>query len=67
MRLVLGSMAAGPTQLAVVAIGLGAAVLDPRYALALLLGAAMLEATAPLRRNLAARLAATEKEVEDSE
>jgi hypothetical protein len=64
MRLVLGSMSAGPTQLAVVAVGLGAAVLSPRYALALLLGAAMLEATAPLRRTLAARLAATEREVE---
>ncbi len=67
MRLVLGSMAAGPTQLAVVAVGLGAAALDPRYALALLLGAAMLEATAPLRRHLAARLAATEQQVEDAD
>ncbi len=61
MRLVLGSMAAGPTQLAVTAIAAATWTIEPRLALALLLGAVMVEVSVPMRRGMARRL---EKEEE---
>ena len=64
MRLVLGSMAAGPTQLAVTAAAVYAWALDPEYALALLLGAVLIETTAPARRGMADRLIRTESALE---
>jgi hypothetical protein len=67
MRLVLGSMAAGPTQLAVAAVAVHAWLLSPRWALALLLGAVVLELMAPARRGMARKLIRTEQEIEGEE
>jgi hypothetical protein len=65
MRLVLGSMAAGPTQLAVTAVAVHTWMIAPRFALALLLGAVLIEVTVPARRGMARRLIKTEQEIEE--
>ncbi len=57
MRLVLGSMAVGPTQLAVTAIAVHTWSIEPPLALALLAGAVMVEVSVPMRRTMARRLA----------
>ena len=57
MRLVMGSMAAGTTQLAVTAIALCTWSIGPQLGLALLLGAVFIEVTAPARSGVARRLA----------
>jgi hypothetical protein len=67
MRLVLGSMAAGPTQLAVTAVALHTWLLSPRFGMALLMGAVLVELMAPARRGMARRLLRTEEEIEGSE
>ncbi len=56
MRLIMGSMAAGPTQLALTAVAVTTWSIKPGLALSLLLGAILIEVTAPLRRSMAARL-----------
>jgi hypothetical protein len=67
MRLVLGSMAAGPTQLAVAAVALHTGLLSPQYGMALLLGATLLELMTPARRGMANRLIRTEEELDQEE
>jgi hypothetical protein len=67
MRLVLGSMAAGPTQLAVTAVALHTWLLSPQYGMALLLGATLVELMAPARRGMAKRLIRTEEELEQDD
>jgi hypothetical protein len=67
MRLVLGSMAVGPTQLAVTAVALHTWLLSPRYGMTLLLGAALVELMTPSRRGMAKRLIRTEEELEQEE
>ena len=54
-------MAAGPTQLCVAAIAGYAVLADGTLILALLIGAVIVETTAPVRRNAAARLVETEE------
>jgi hypothetical protein len=56
MRLIMGSMAAGPTQLALTAVAATTWSIEPDMALALLLGAVFIEVTAPMRRRMAAQL-----------
>jgi hypothetical protein len=56
MRLVLGTMACGPTQLAVLAIALHLWALPSGLPLALLAGAIIIEATTPARRKVAQQL-----------
>lgn len=65
MRLVMGSMACGPTQLAIAVIALAADALPPQYILPIVLGAALVEAVAPLRRRMAVRLLQTEMEIDE--
>jgi hypothetical protein len=65
MRLVLGSMAAGPTQLAVTAVAVHTWLLAPHFGLALLLGAVLLELMAPARHGMANRLIKTEEEIDE--
>ena len=67
MRLVLGSMAAGPTQLAVAAVAAHTWLVSPRYGLALLLGAVLVEGMAPARRGMAKRLIKTEEEMDQDQ
>ncbi|MHC4416738.1 MAG: hypothetical protein ACYS0G_15825, partial [Planctomycetota bacterium] len=67
MRLVLGSMAAAPTQLAVTVIAAHTSLIPPRFVLALLLGAVLIEVTTPGRRSMARRLIQTEEELEKAE
>lgn len=64
MRLVLGAMASGPTQLAVAAVAVHMRVIDGEWALALLLGAVLIEVTVNARRSMAQRLVATEHEID---
>ena len=64
MRLVLGSMACGPTQLAVTAIAIHTGSIPGEYAMALLLGAVLIETTVGARRSMARRLIETEEEIE---
>ncbi len=64
MRLVLGSMAAGPTQLAVTAVAVHTGSIPVSFAMALLLGAVLIEVTTPARRGMARRLVETEAEIE---
>ncbi len=64
MRLVLGSMAAGPTQIAVTAVAIHMWSIPAVYATALLLGAVLIEVTTPARRSMARRLVETEIEME---
>ncbi|MDY7108139.1 MAG: hypothetical protein SYC29_05835, partial [Planctomycetota bacterium] len=61
MRLVMGSMACGPTQLAVAALAAHTWALPASIPCALLLGAIYIEASAPFRRIMARRLAETEE------
>ena len=56
MRLIMGSMAAGPTQLALTAVAVCTWSIEPGLALSLLLGAVFIEVTAPMRRRMAAQL-----------
>ena len=65
MRLVLGSMAAGPTQLAVTALGVHTGILSPSTSLALLIGAAVIEMSVPLRRRLAVQMETLEAELDE--
>jgi hypothetical protein len=65
MRLVLGSMAAGPTQAAVAAMGVQLGVIPDHLVIAILLGAALIEVSTPARRNVAQRLARTEQEIDE--
>jgi hypothetical protein len=65
MRLVLGSMACGPTQLAIAALAAHAWAIDGRVTFGLLLGAVIIEATAPARRSMARRLVETEEEMDE--
>ncbi len=67
MRLVLGSMACGPTQLAIVALGVQLEILPHVYALALLFGVVYIELTAPLRRSFAQILIKTESQLDELE
>lgn len=67
MRLVLGSMAAGPTQLAVTAVAIHTWSIPPQFAMALLFGAVLIEITTPARRGMARRLIDTEAEIEAME
>ncbi|MHC5007325.1 MAG: hypothetical protein ACYTGF_08225 [Planctomycetota bacterium] len=67
MRLVLGSMAAGPTQLAVTAVAIHTWLLSPQYGMALLLGATLIELMTPARRGMANRLIRTEEELEQDD
>ncbi|MCI0351857.1 MAG: hypothetical protein L0Z53_20750, partial [Acidobacteriales bacterium] len=62
MRLVLGAMAAGPTQLAVLAVALSSKWIEAPFALALLLGAILTELASPTHRSFANRLAKAEEE-----
>lgn len=64
MRLVMGSMAAGPTQLAVTAHIAHTMSVRDELVLALVLGAALIELTTPMRRSLAQQLADTEQELD---
>lgn len=65
MRLVLGSMAAGPTQLAVTAAATWTWLIDGRLTVALMLGAVLIEILAPARRRMARRLVDTEQAMGD--
>ncbi len=61
MRLVLGSMACGPTQLAIVALTANLWLIPGQAIMALTFGAVLIEATAPLRRSMAKRLTEAEE------
>lgn len=65
MRLVLGSMACGPTQLAVLAIAVHLWALPDELPLAMLLGAIVIDATTPARRRIAEQLVEAETEISD--
>lgn len=65
MRLVLGSMACGPTQAAIAAMAIHLEVLPAKLVMAALLGAALIEVATPMRRKLAYRLAQTELEIDE--
>jgi len=67
MRLVLGSMACGPTQLAVTAIAIHTWSIPGTYAFALLLSAILIEITVNARRSMAKRLIETEEEIANIE
>ncbi len=63
-RLVLGSMACGPTQLAITAVVVHTWAVPEDVGLALLVGAALMEVTAPARRRVAERLTEAEQELD---
>jgi hypothetical protein len=65
MRLVLGSMACGPTQLAVLAIAVHLWAMPDELPFALLIGAIVIDATAPARRKIAQQLAEVEAELSE--
>jgi hypothetical protein len=65
MRLVMGSMACGPTQLAVAALAAHTWAVPDSVPYALLLGAIYIETSTPLRRIMARRLAQTEEELDE--
>jgi hypothetical protein len=65
MRLVMGSMACGPTQLAAAAVAAHTWAMPESIAYALLLGAVYIEMSTPLRRIMARRLEQTEEEIEE--
>lgn len=56
MRLVMGSMAAGRTQLGVAALAAQTGLIPPKLILPLLLGALLIELSAPARRGMTERL-----------
>jgi hypothetical protein len=60
MRLVMGTMAAGPTQLAIAALVAHTHALAPAALLGLALGSLLMESTAPLRRKMAVPLLGNE-------
>ncbi len=64
MRLVLGTMACGPTQLAITALAIHTWSIPGEYAMALLLGAVLIETTVGARRSVARRLIQTEEEIQ---
>ncbi|MHC5024604.1 MAG: hypothetical protein ACYTGG_11980 [Planctomycetota bacterium] len=64
MRLVMGSVACGPTQVAVAAMAVHAWSLPETIPLGLLAGAILIEMTTPMRRAVAWRLAEAEEELE---
>ena len=64
MRLVLGSMACGPTQLAVTALAIHTRSIPGEFAMALLFGAVLIETTVGARRSMARRLIETEEEIQ---
>ena len=64
MRLVLGTMACGPTQLAITALAIHTWSIPGEYAMALLLGAVLIETTVGARRSMARRLIQTEEEIQ---
>jgi hypothetical protein len=65
MRLVLGSMACGPTQLAVTALGAWWLDLPGRLAAALIFAALLIELLSPVRARMGERLARTEAELDE--
>jgi hypothetical protein len=65
LRLVMGSMAAGPTQLTVTALAVHTWTIPDQLLLPLLLGAVLIETTAPARRKMAQQLIQTEQELDD--
>jgi hypothetical protein len=67
MRLVLGSMAAGVTQIAVAATALATGLIDEPIAYALLAGAAVIELGVPARRRAAARFVEMEAALDEGE
>lgn len=67
MRLVMGSCACGPTQLAVLALLAMTWSLPEELLPALLFGAVLIEISVPARRSLAQRLAETEEEMREFE
>ena len=62
MRLVMASTVAGPTQIVVAAIAISTWSIDMSFALALLLGAILIEVTGPARRSVAQRLTEDERD-----
>ncbi len=67
MGMLLGIMAAGPTQLAVSAIGLSCELISPSIGSAMILGALLVDITEPARRMMAGRLAMIETQLDESE
>jgi len=67
MRLVIGSMACGPTQIAVATIAAHSWGLPDSIPPALLIGAVLIEVTRPARRALARRIVETEEIIEADE
>jgi hypothetical protein len=65
MRLVIGVMSCGPTQLAVAVIAAHADLLDESLLLAIVFSATVLEVLTPARRTFAQRIARTEAELND--
>lgn len=65
MRLVLGAMAAGPSQAAVAAMGAQLDVLPNHLVVAALLGAVLIEVATPARRKVARGLEKTEHEIDE--
>ncbi len=63
MRLVLGSSACGPTQLAIVALAAHLWALPHEIIFALVIGAVLAEVTTPARRSMAERIAETEEQI----
>lgn len=63
MRLVMGAMAAGPTQLAVTALAAHLQLIPHEFIYALVIGAMVIELTAPLRRSMAASLEQAEDQI----
>jgi hypothetical protein len=64
MRLVLGSMACGPTQLALIALAAHLSLIPGTFAIALIAGAVVIEVTVPARRSMSRRLSETEQDLE---
>jgi hypothetical protein len=66
MRLVLGSMSCGPTQLVVSALALWNGIIQERFAFGLLAGAALIEVLGPARRAIAHKLVQAERDTQRS-
>ena len=67
MRMVIGVMAAGTTQLAVLAVALHTYNIDEKLAVALILGAVVIELLTPVRKAFAHRAVELESELEAQE
>jgi hypothetical protein len=65
MRLVLGSIAAGPTQIVVAMLAIQSGLIGGEVAMALVAGAVLIELALPLRRSMARRLAEVEGQLSD--